>query len=254
VKTDIIYNEDCASKEGLRILPNESVDLIIADPPYLTTEESWDRKEVVNSQLSSEFFRVLKPTGSLYVWCGMGEKSQSLIRWFPIFSELFHFKDLITWKKRRGIGMRRGWLYTREEIMWFVKDNKRFVWREEAQYNPSEVNQFTKGFTGYACKSKFKRITNIWTDIPETLTRKGIEHFTPKPVEAIERVIKAHTQEGDVVLDPFMGSGTTAVACVKLNRKYVGFEINKEYCKVANRRIKEARTVQFSKKGEYYEL
>jgi len=50
-----------------------------------------------------------------------------LIRWFPIFNEKWYFKDLITWKKQRGMGMRKGWLYTREEIMWFVKDNKKFI-------------------------------------------------------------------------------------------------------------------------------
>ncbi len=124
---------DCLDK--LKEITNNSIDLIIADPPYLTTKEYWDQKEVVDNKLSKEFYRILKATGNFYCWCGIGEKSQSLIRWFPIFSKDFIFKDLITWKKQRGIGMRRGWLYTREEIMWFVKDNKKFIWNKKEQYS-----------------------------------------------------------------------------------------------------------------------
>jgi len=179
----------------------------------------------------------LKPTGNLYIWCGIGEKSQSLMRWWPIFNKNFYFKDLITWKKQRGIGMRRGWLYTREECMWFVKDNKKFIWNKEFQYNEKEDNQFTEGFSGYKCLSKFKRFTNVWTDISEFLGDKKIKHYTPKPLEAIERIIKVSTKENDLVLDCFLGSGTTAVACKKLNRNYIGIELDSNYCKIAQERI-----------------
>src|SRR5208283_4941502 len=78
-------------------IPNDSIDLAIIDPPYLVTAEDWDNKEVVNKELISNLFRVMKSTANIYIWCGIGEKSSSLIRWFPLFSELFHFKDLITW-------------------------------------------------------------------------------------------------------------------------------------------------------------
>jgi len=178
----------------------------------------------------------MKDTASLYVWCGIGEKSQSLIRWFPVFSVDFHFKDLITWKKRRGIGMRKGWLYTREEIMWFVKDNKKFVWNKEAQYG-TEPNLFKKGFSGYVCKSKFKRISNVWVDIPEVLGRKKIAHYTPKPAKALERIIMAHTKKGDIVLDCFAGSGTTGLACRALGRHFLLIELKLVFCKIAHQRL-----------------
>ena len=82
-KREQIILGDCL--KVLPKIPNESVDLIILDPPYLTTKEQWDKKEIVNDELSNELFRVAKNSCSLYVWCGIGEKSQSLIRWFPIF-------------------------------------------------------------------------------------------------------------------------------------------------------------------------
>ena len=94
------------------------VDLIIIDPPYENVlKANWDKQQTFDDEFVCLLHAVLKDTGSIYVWCGIGEKSQSLIRWFPMLSKYFYFRDLITWKKQRGIGMRKGWLYTREEIM-----------------------------------------------------------------------------------------------------------------------------------------
>jgi site-specific DNA-methyltransferase (adenine-specific) len=200
-----------------RKVASQSVDLIIIDPPYNTTRQAWDQRDVVTEVLAAELWRVLKPTGSIYVFCGIGEKSQSLIRWFPIFAQHFTFKDLITWKKRRGIGMRRGWLYTREEIMWFVKDNKQFRWNKEHQYS-TEPNQFEVGMSGHAVHP-FKRITNVWTDIGEQLGYKGTKHYTPKPAALLQRIILAHTLESDLVFDCFAGSGSTLFAALALGRR-----------------------------------
>jgi len=229
----------------IKQLPSNFIDLIIADPPYLTTNEKWDKKEIFSDEIIKELFRVAKDNCSIYIWCGIGEKSQSLIRWFHLLKKYFYFKDLITWKKQRGIGMKRGWLYTREEIMWFVKDNKKFIWNKKEQYSEEKRpwNVYKKGGE-MVNKSEFKRYTNVWTDIiedgygscPKKYSEKRF-HFTPKPVKAMERIIKLHTKENDVVLDSFLGSGTTAVACKKLNRKFIGIELDKEHCKIAKQRI-----------------
>lgn len=240
----ILYCGDCF--KIIPKLPNGSIDLIIIDPPYLTTKEVWDKKDVINELLSKQLFRIAKEHASLYVWCGIGEKSQSLIRWFPIFNKDWHFKDLITWKKQRGIGMRKGWLYTREEIMWFVKDNKKYIWKREHQYlegvrrKRDSGNKIRESLKGYFCKSPLKRIPNVWDDFTEQgKDVLGIKsHFTPKPLKAIERIIKVHTYKDHIVFDCFLGSGTTAVACEELNRKWIGIEISPEYCELAKNRIK----------------
>jgi site-specific DNA-methyltransferase (adenine-specific) len=226
----------------LKNVPDNYVILIIIDPPYLTTSEKWDKQEVVNVELSKELFRVAKDSCSLYVWCGIGEKSQSLIRWFPIFSEQWYFKDLITWKKQRGMGMGKGWLYTREEIMWFVKNNKDFTWNIENQYSEIERKSKSFGFkawkNGYRIKSDKYRLSNIWIDISETSWnwKDKKKHFTPKPEKAIERIISLHTKENDIVLDCFMGSGTTGVVARKMNRNFIGCDNNKEFVDLANNR------------------
>lgn len=233
-----IYCEDCLT--GMRKIDDKSIDLIIIDPPYLTTKEKWDKIEVVNEELTSQLFRIAKDSCSLYVWCGIGEKSQSLIRWFPIFNKIWYFKDLITWKKDRGIGMRKGWLYTREEIMWFVKDNKFFVWNKKEQYT-NEKRVYTPN--PEACGSEFKRISNVWIDIKESTLqgRMGqVEvrgHFTPKPIKALERIIKCHTKENDLVLDCFFGSGSTGLVCKNLNRQFIGFEKDPNYFDIAKKRL-----------------
>lgn len=137
--------------------------------------------------------------------------------------------------------MRKGWLYTREELMWFVKDNKNFIWNKEEQYG-NEKRVYTPN--PEACKSDFKRLTNVWTDINESTLKGGMGqveikgHFTPKPIEAIKRIIQCHTTEENIVLDCFMGSGTTALACRELNRKFIGIELEQQYVDIANKRLK----------------
>ena len=235
----------------IKDIPDNSFELIICDPPYLTTKEEWDKKEVFTEEFVKELFRVLKPSGHLYCWCGIGEKSQSLIRWFPTLKKHFFFKDMITWKKQRGIGMRKGWLYTREECLWFVKDNKKFFWNKEHQYS-NEKRTFTATYADpermakykKSVKSEFKRLTNVWTDIRETnisWNEEGIEkikfHFTPKPIPALERIIKCSTKEGDVVYSPYCGSGQDLIAAINTNRNAIGMEINPKSVSFIQKRI-----------------
>jgi len=234
---DSVFHTNCL--DLCKWVEDSVIDLIIIDPPYLTTSESWDQEEVVSEELSQELFRIAKSSCSLYCWCGIGEKSQSLIRWFPIFSKLWKFKDLITWKKKRGLGMRKGWLQAREEIMWFVKDNKQFIWNKEFQYSDEKQSgkfgfeNLKEGYTS----SEFKRIPLIWTDISSQMKGNRI-HFTPKPQKAIERIILAHTKENDVVFDCFVGSGTTCVAAKKLNRQYIAGDSDERYVNITKERLK----------------
>jgi site-specific DNA-methyltransferase (adenine-specific) len=234
-------------------IKDKSIDLIINDPPnYGVIKDEWDNQwRTLGDYIGwcrkwiSECFRVLKDSGSFYLWGSVGERCDTIIRLKLLSDECgFHFKDWITWKKQRGMGNRRGWLYTREEILWFVKDPKEFVWNVDSQYSSVRRKSQHFGFDswkkGHRPKSENYRISNVWTDIPEqTWNWKDVktEHSTPKPVEAMSRIIKAHTEEGGIVLDCFMGSGSTAVACQLTKRNYLGFEIDKKYCQIADKRL-----------------
>ncbi len=239
METNNVYLGGCY--DYFKDIENDSIDLILIDPPYVVTKEKWDQKDVVSDKLSKELFRVLKETGSLYIWSGIGEKSQTMIRWFLIFKQNFYFKDLITWKKSRGMGNRRGWLYTREELMWFVKDNKSFIWNKDKQYLIGvKRKQDSVGQDGLPLNNPYKRITNVWDDFTEM--EKDISypmklHYAAKPLKAIRRIIEAHTKEGDLILDCFAGSGTTGVAAKELNRNFILIEKEERYCKVCCKRI-----------------
>lgn len=251
METDKVVCGDC-----LKLLPeveNDSVDLIINDPPnFGVLRDDWDNQwKSVGEYLgwcrrwSTECLRVLKPTGSMYVWGTVGEKCDTTIRLKLLLDECgFHFKDWLTWKKQRGMGNRRGWLYTREEILWYVKDNKLFTWNTDSQYSQERRKSQSFGFKawkeGHRPRSENYRISNVWTDIPEqTWNWKDLKtkHSTPKPVEALARIIRAHTKEGDIVLDCFSGSGSTAVACKITGRRYVCFEIDRKYCEISETRL-----------------
>jgi DNA modification methylase len=251
VPEDSIVLHHADAVEHLQTMPDESIDLILIDPPYFqVVNDEWDNiwaniDEYLKwtKEWAIESLRVLKPTGSLYIWGSVGERSDAIIRQKLLLDTIgFYFKDWITWKKKRGMGNRRGWLYTREEVLWFVKNNDKFTWNEDAQYS-EEKNEFTVGFGGDDCKSEFKRITNVWADIPEQLTGKTTLHYTPKPILAIERIIKAHTQPGDTVLDFFAGSGTTGVACLHLNRKCILVENDIRSITEIRGRLNEAEAV-----------
>ena len=218
---------DC--RKVLPILPRR-YRLVLTDPPYGDIlAASWD----VPGSITDEFCELLKPTllpdASIYLWCGIGEKSRSLLDFIRVLDRHFYFKDLVTWKKRRGIGGRRGWLYTREEVLWYVVDRNRFFWNKDNQYS-CEPNEFTQGMQGTRVHPT-KRLTNVWTDIPEQLVKTPGTHPAAKPIQALERIILAHTEPGNWVLDPFAGSGSTLVACAKLDRNGTGIEIDPSYCR-----------------------
>lgn len=247
IELNKIYNKDCL--EFMKDIPNEYIDLIIADPPYFSiVKEDWDNQwETKDEYLLwcekwiNECKRILKQTGSMYIWGEVGEKSDTIIHIKLLADKIgLYFKDWITWKKQRGMGNRKGWLYTREELLWYVKNNKKFTWNEKNQYSTERRKRdggkdiIKPSQTGYLAKSLFKRITNVWIDISECtfdVSKQNLsnKHLTPKPVELSERIIKVHTNENDLVYIPFAGSGSEIIACIKNKRNYIATEINNDY-------------------------
>ncbi|MFA6358984.1 MAG: site-specific DNA-methyltransferase, partial [Candidatus Omnitrophota bacterium] len=195
----LLFHDDCHL--ALDYLQGVEARLVLTDPPYgKVLKDDWDQSGHVTDQWCEQIKGACTPDASIYVWCGIGEKSRSLIEFMQVLDRHFTFKDLITWQKRRGIGMRRGWLYTREELLWYVVNPKDFVWNKDAQYS-DEPNAFKKGMSGTQVNEK-KRITNVWTDIPEQLKKPLGTHPADKPMQALKRVIAAHTDPKDRVLDP----------------------------------------------------
>ena len=224
-----IKNQDCVSGMNDLIAHNVSVDLIIADPPYVISRESnfhtmKDRKNASFGSWDEEFdntdwihasFKLLKDGGSLIVFNDF-KKVSDVINIATTAG--FEFKDVIVWEKTNPMprNRERRYIPSLELMIWFVK-KKHAKWVFNRQDDPYQSPVIR-------CASEsggaFKRF-----------------HQTQKPIKLIEKLIKIHSNEGDLVLDPFMGSGTTAVASINTKRNYTGFELDSHYYKVLSDRI-----------------
>lgn len=228
-----LYNSDCFDVIGK--IPAESIDCIITDPPYGISISDWDKLFDIE-KISLEWYRVLKQTGSLFVFCGWS--FEPIVR--TKMHKDFRIKDAIIYDRIKGRGGRKSLTSTREDILWYVKGNE-WVFNKELAY--STIIKKTKGM-GLKNKQLCRSLSNVWTDISPIVpwSKERCKHPTQKPVKLIERIISVFTKEGMTVLDTYMGSGTTGVACAKLKRNFIGIEKEKAYYDIAITRIEKAQT------------
>lgn len=241
-------------------IDDESVDLIIVDPPYnlrkdyhgnVFNEKSKSSYEKYTREWLDKLVPKLKPNASIYVCCDW--KSSMIIG--EILSEYLIVRNRITWKREKGRGSKTNWKNSMEDI-WFATKSKEYTFnidkvmirkRVIAPYKvdgkPKDWEETSEGNFRYTHPS------NFWDDItiPFWSMKENTAHPTQKPEKLISRLILASSNEGDLILDPFMGSGTTSVVAYKLNRDYIGIEQNSLYVAWAQRRIEMAkhdRTIQ----------
>lgn len=253
---DILDNTICQDVfEVLDWLPSGAFDLVFADPPYNLTksfnEVSFLKESVVEYERWLETWlprlsRVLKPTGSIYV-CGDWRSSAALHR---VLDSNFIVRNRITWEREKGRGARTNWKNCSEDI-WFSTMSNDYTFNVErvklqrrvvAPYtddngDPKDWDETESG------RFRLTHPSNLWTDItvPFWSMPENTGHPTQKPEKLLAKIILASSNEGDVVLDPFLGSGTTSVVASKLGRHYVGIEIDELYCCLAEKRLALAR-------------
>ena len=242
--------------DALPLLPNEFADLIVIDPPYNLTKDfngstfsarSNDKyMDYVREWLPS-VVQKLKPTGSLYL-CGDWKCTAALQQ---VLSEHLYIINRITWQREKGRGALHNWKNAMEDIWFAVKDPNDFYFNVEAVkvrrqvIAPYRVEGLPKDWEETE-NGNFRTTypSNFWDDIsiPFWSMPENTDHPTQKPEKLIAKLILASSKEGDVVFDPFLGSGTTSVVAKKLGRKYCGVEINEEYCCWAEKRLEMANT------------
>lgn len=226
---------DSTTREAFELalaLARGHVPLVIADPPYGNVlSDAWDRWDGNDIHMAhwmcqwTHLWRdALLPNAAFYVWGGIGQPD-----FRPFFRYLvdverpdFKLANLITWKKRRAYGVQHNYLFTREECAYLINgpDIKR-----PRCFNVPLLGE-KRGYAGYdpkhPAKSEFYRRSNVWTDVTEVM--RGKVHTAQKPERVMEVPVEVHTREGECVIDLFAGSGSTARAAVRLNRRYVVFE------------------------------
>ena len=231
-------------------LPSAGVDLLFADPPYNLTKSfgkesfkgrSPDEYEAWLDSWLSLCAPLLKPTASVYI-CGDWRSSSAIQR---VGSRYFKLQNRITWEREKGRGAKRNWKNTAEDI-WF------FTVSDDFTFNIDDVKIRRKVLAPYTEKGVPKdwnagtdgnfrdtHPSNIWTDIsvPFWSMPENTDHPTQKPEKLLAKIILASTNPGDLILDPFAGSGTTAVAAKKLGRDFIAIESDEQYCLLAQKRL-----------------
>ena len=258
-----ITKGNCISE--MKKLPNSSVDLIIADPPYNLSKGNslkWDNSVKLNGmggnwnkvmvdwdnmtfqdywdftqEWLSEAKRVLKPTGSIWVYGTYHNIGIINVLFQKIGIEII---NEIVWYKRNSFPNLRGRRFTasHETLLWgHVGENKR-----QYTFNYEDIKKMH--FPEDLLKKNGKQMRTVW-DIPNNKNKEELKfgsHPTQKPLRITERIILATTKPKDVILVPFCGSGTECIASLKLDRNFISFEVEDKYIKIANQRIENQKS------------
>ena len=237
----------------LPLLPEACADLIIADPPYNLTKtyngsvfskKTAEEYEAYTRRWLMPASRLLRQGGTLYVCCDW-ETSLIIGR---VLGDFLTVRNRITWQREKGRGARANWKNSLEDI-WFatkgagytfnldaVKLRRRVIAPYRVDGKPKDWTETDSGNYRDTCPS------NFWDDItvPFWSMPENTAHPTQKPEKLIAKLILASSNPGDLVLDPFLGSGTTSVTAKKLGRHYVGIEREAQYCLWCEQRLEAA--------------
>ena len=235
---------DCL--EVMKGIPDKSVDLLVTDPPY---NKNYPYKDYDDNRIDYwgwlqnifiEISRILKDNSSIYV----KQDLDNLYNMMTILNSIADYRNIINWKNQSQGHPKNNYDKFAEVILFYTLGSPVFNTYAERRKKP---NNYWSG-----CGKVFKgKMSNYWDDIKPVFlgcshkreaeidikTNKKL-HSCQMPISLAGRCIKFSSNKGDIVLDPFIGSGTTAIACEELKRKYIGIDINSEYCELSRTRVK----------------
>ena len=238
---------DCL--ERMKEIPDGSVDMILTDPPFGTTKCKWD-SIIPLEPMWEQLNRVIKPNGAIVLFCAEPFTSKL------IMSGVDKFKYKLIWRKNRIQHFAQApyrFLTETEDIAVFSSGGTAKNAKTLMKYYPQglvPINKVVKG-KGHSDHRPSNKVQDDyvqeWTNYPKNILEFGSVqgktlHPTQKPTDLLEYLIKTYTLEGDTVLDFAAGSGSTGVACVNTNRKFIGIELDKGYFEIAKQRIEDAQT------------
>lgn len=234
MKTNYLECGDAASM--MRDLPTGSINLLIADPPYNLGKDygnsrdmkAWHDYEDFTKQWLTEAIRLLTDNGSLYVFMGV----RFISKLFTILEDEFklNFNGWITWHYTQGMGRKVGFSPRHEDILFFTKSEK-FTFNLDAVRVPQKYFRTRNNMAG-ANPGDVWQFSHV-----HYCSAEREKHPTQKPEALMERMILASSNEGELVLDPFVGSGTTCRVASVLNRRWIGIDFNPNYIVMSKERL-----------------
>jgi len=249
-----IYNIDCV--EGLQKLQDQCCAtlfaLTVTSPPYNIGKE-YERKISLQDYLlwCEKWLGLIHGNtdafGSLWLnlgYCSVPQIGKAVPLSYMLWDKTnFYLMQEIVWHYGAGVACKKYLSPRNEKILWFVKDQSKYIFNLDDIRDPNVKYPNQKKNGKLRCNPKGKNPSDVWS-IPKVTSGKNrssserTKHPAQFPEKVIERCIKAGSHEGDLILDPFLGSGTTAVVAINTNRFVIVFELRKDYCDIAVERIK----------------
>jgi adenine-specific DNA-methyltransferase len=249
VSTACIYRGDCM--EMMSKLPDGIIDLTVTSPPY-NIGKAYESPMAIEDYLVwcekwiAEIYRLTSPTGAF--WLNLGyfdvpHRAKALPIAYMLWSRIpFYIIQEIVWNYGAGVAGRRFFSPRNEKFLWCVKNPDHYVFNLDDVRDPDVKYPNQKKNGKLKCNPLGKNPSDVWqfpkvTSGTDRASKERTEHPAQFPVAVIDRIVRASSNEGDLVLDPFLGSGTTAEVCLSTNRKSIGLEIRVDYVQLAEQRL-----------------
>lgn len=246
----LIYNMDCF--EGLSLLKGYiELDSTITSPPYnigKEYEQILDLDEYIDwlCGITQQIFDLTKTDGSFMLNVGyldIRNKGRAVPIPYLLWGKVpFYLNQEIVWNYGAGVASKRYLSPRNEKVLWYVKDQENFTFNLDAIRDPNVKYPNQKKNGKLRCNTIGKNPSDVWeiakvTSGENRSSSERMPHPAQFPEDLISRIVLGFTNEGDLILDPFMGSGTTARVAMLHNRRSLGFEVNKEYCQTIKHRL-----------------
>ncbi len=264
-KSPKILNGDC--QKILELLEPNQFQSIIADPPYFQVllDENWDNQWQAEEDYLNwtenwirKAGKLLKDDGLFFIFGQLGKREHLWLHVCSLATRILQFHDMLIWDRAVGYNERYDSFTPCYEMILTLrktKDAKPFFDKDAVRipYSEKKIEQYAKDkrYKDLEARRTHLEKGKYSTNILRVPSLKGsskekVGHPSQKPIKLIEKLVLAASREGDKVLDPFLGSGTTAVVCQNLNRNFVGIEIEKEYIEMAEKRLEKIPTNLFT--------
>ena len=245
----LIYNIDCI--EAMRSIPEPLIDLTVTSPPYNIGKEyekplSMEKYVKWSKTWINEVYGITKDEGAFWLNLGYVEvPSQGKAIPLPYLlwdASPFYMMQEVIWHYGAGVASKKSLSPRNEKFLWYVKNQNSYTFNLDDIRDPNVKYPNQKKNGKLKCNPLGKNPTDVW-QFPKVTSgsKRSSKERTPHPAQfpqaVIERIIKGSSNKNDLILDPFIGSGTTAVIAMENDRKVIGFELKEEYCEITANRI-----------------